>query len=215
MAWPVFLIFRLLFEFSLKNMFRVKKVSWKTIVWKTRPDPWLPFGVSNETIKEIDPVFSCLTPLQLCEKAIILLEGSAAQSSGEDNSSTLRDDLATAYMWRYLLTDIDPQQVGTARKCLWQEYFGIPVPFSVTYTPNTACLKWIRVFTSDHLTQRVPSERHTMSYFLHPENQSVHLILLGSGFTMFEWAYLHMHSGLLYIYFCLPPLPVFLCLEQD
>ena len=33
------LIFRLLFEFSLKNMFRVAKISWKTIVWKTRRDP--------------------------------------------------------------------------------------------------------------------------------------------------------------------------------
>ncbi len=34
-----FLSFRLLFEFSLQNMFRMTKISWKTIVWKTRPDP--------------------------------------------------------------------------------------------------------------------------------------------------------------------------------
>ncbi len=34
-----FSIFCLQFEYSLKNMFRVANISWKTIVWKTRCDP--------------------------------------------------------------------------------------------------------------------------------------------------------------------------------
>ncbi len=38
-----FSIFCLLFEYSLKNMFRVAKISWKTTLWKTRCDPWLSY----------------------------------------------------------------------------------------------------------------------------------------------------------------------------
>ncbi len=34
-----FSIFCLLFEYSLKNIFRVAKISWKTTLWKTRRDP--------------------------------------------------------------------------------------------------------------------------------------------------------------------------------
>ncbi len=34
-----FSIFCLVFEYSLKNMFRVAKISWKTTLWKTRRDP--------------------------------------------------------------------------------------------------------------------------------------------------------------------------------
>ncbi len=34
-----FSIFCLVFEYSLKNMFSVAKIGWKTTLWKTRRDP--------------------------------------------------------------------------------------------------------------------------------------------------------------------------------
>ena len=43
----------------MKNMLGVTKLSWKTIVWKTRRDPWLPLVYNTNYY-----VYTCI--IQFC-----------------------------------------------------------------------------------------------------------------------------------------------------